>query len=241
MDRIAGEVNGLLAQIQSYEGRIDGIFGMVNGQLQGIWQVQEQIFMDLSQLKKEAELQKSFPEWARGMHSNLESKMSPLYQQLCQNTADIAVLGQRSDTLHGWCVDHDQKFILMNKELELKNEQIAKCHSENEQLLARLIQLEKYVKALPKKLSKPAPQSTVPTGSPAPAQAAPGAEGPPVSSFVPLSASAPLGLHSATPGAMPPPGDQGPGNEVREASSSTAQPAGVPVEPRAGAPLHLRV
>ena len=52
VDRIAGEVNGLLAQIQSYEGRIDGIFGMVNGQLQGIWQVQEQIFMDLSQLKK---------------------------------------------------------------------------------------------------------------------------------------------------------------------------------------------
>ena len=33
---------------------------------------------------------------------------------------------------------------------------------------------------------------------------------------------------------MPPPGDQGPGNEVREASSSTPQPAGAPVEPRVG-------
>ena len=186
VDRIAGEVNGLLAQIQSYEGRIDGIFGMVNGQLQGIWQVQEQIFMDLSQLKKEAELQKSFPEWARGMHSNLESKMSPLYQQLCQNTADIAVLGQRSDTLHGWCVDHDQKFILMNKELELKNEQIAKCHSENEQLLARLIQLEKYVTALPKKLpSQPLSPQCQPGPQPQPRLHL-GLRGPP---FPPLSPS----------------------------------------------------
>ena len=33
---------------------------------------------------------------------------------------------------------------------------------------------------------------------------------------------------------MPPLGDQGPGNEVREASSSTPQPAGAPVEPRVG-------